>query len=1097
MSDSVYIAGDPPPISLSRNFFNFGQTDVDIEKATERISHAICLTNHSQSDLVVSWEKDIDGIFNVTPYSMHIRAGQSVLFELSFNPCIKSSLFGRELVGSIFLDENKQPTFPFVTSIRMIGHSFPVVSSGWIPQYEMPQTVVMPPCVPPFPVYRTFLIKRLGHLPLMFEFVPPSASHFTVKPMIGVIYQSYQIITIEMAPEPKNEQIYIERWTMYFNGNTVDESYIDFKGYAEYANIMFWNQNTLSFPPILPCCQQFEQLGMRNVTRHRIQYRFHQMPDELKMEYPGGEIDPNDTVIQECSFQPVEANVNYDFEVQCVLIVLNNETTVGVKGCITLRVRGRSETGSLVAIPKDLYFGELEYNTTKTLSFDLFNFSAVNIYYRLVCTHCNWPFEDIENDVVVRPASETVFSNSHQRIMVSVTPRTPGYYEFAVEYLMRVNYRSDALLSKQCPIRVANMRCICVVPTLKVKNVCAFGSNQKYSVNISKSFLWESMQINKLNRILENVLPGERKTLTVNLFPMVINEGALFIKLVMVNPSTLPVSWISKRIRRCDCKPIVKRIGLSTEQEKLDCVHQSLCSLYPKSKTLKPKRTTIISIKINYTLIGKSEVSWDLDVGHDRHIILNISIDCLSKSERQYSFLNIARINFGRIYLGNKQAVHKTYWIHNVTNNDLLFSVDIDDISKLNKACCCEVFSCLTQSGIVKAETSEPLLLRFQPRMLGAYKVRLPITLGDKEMELTVEGESSCDFRSVFMEESVPPYCACKTSMFPVYFNTDCINMWAIPTYSFIVKMLLIYNNFQRDALAYEWKCEEVREILQVEVFPRKGIMNPNTVQSFRVKIFSKGQPCRIDVNIPCEFFNASERRKYQRSIIEYDILSKELEGQFTITEKGTSVPKPWIKILNKPELLSKPLSLRCSIYPVEDERSKVTLMQQLKAAPTSAVYLDDSKNSCVIQDENELSIATFILEGLLWDCVNSRRFKKTLRETLIPRRNLYYSQFMMDLQERRRLIRRSFIVPPFTYIASILEEMLFIIVHQEFSLGTIHLIPDDDARHINYLKTLPKQNKISQRVGNYDTFYDMLVNDADVGARKYARSVSRVSFAD
>lgn len=72
------------------------------------------------------------------------------------------------------------------------------------------------------------------------------------------------------------------------------------------------------------------------------------MPDELKMEYPGGEIDPNDTVIQECSFQPIEANVNYDFELQCVLIVINNETAVGVKGCITLRVRGRSETGSLV-----------------------------------------------------------------------------------------------------------------------------------------------------------------------------------------------------------------------------------------------------------------------------------------------------------------------------------------------------------------------------------------------------------------------------------------------------------------------------------------------------------------------------------------------------------------------------------------------------------------------------------------------------------------------------------------------------------------------------------------------------------------------------
>lgn len=67
--------------------------------------------------------------------------------------------------------------------------------------------------------------------------------------------------------------------------------------------------------------------------------------------------------------------------------------------------------------------------------------------------------------------------------------------------------------------------------------------------------------------------------------------------------------------------------------------------------------------------------------------------------------------------------------------------------------------------------------------------------------------------------------------------------------------------------------------------------MNPNAVQSFRVEICSKGQPCRIDVNIACEFLNASERREYQRSIIKYNVLREELEGQFIITEKGTAVP--------------------------------------------------------------------------------------------------------------------------------------------------------------------------------------------------------------
>lgn len=155
----------------------------------------------------------------------------------------------------------------------------------------------MPPCMPSYPVYTTFLIKRFGHLPLMFQFVSPSASHFLVKPMLGVIYQydiqsvnpfvnstllitlliaelfncrDYEIIVVEMTPKPQDEQIYIERWTVYFNGNMKNEYYIDFKGYAENANVVFDNNNVLSFPPVMLGCQQFLQLAMRNVTRHTI-----------------------------------------------------------------------------------------------------------------------------------------------------------------------------------------------------------------------------------------------------------------------------------------------------------------------------------------------------------------------------------------------------------------------------------------------------------------------------------------------------------------------------------------------------------------------------------------------------------------------------------------------------------------------------------------------------------------------------------------------------------------------------------------------------------------------------------------------------------
>ena len=53
---------------------------------------------------------------------------------------------------------------------------------------------------------------------------------------------------------------------------------------------------------------------------------------------------------------------------------------------------------------------------------------------------------------------------------------------------------------------------------------------------------------------------------------------------------------------------------------------------------------------------------------------------------------------------------------------------------------------------------------------------------------------------------------------------------------------------------------------------------------------------------------------------------------------------------------------------------------------------------------------------------------------------------------------------------------MLFIIIHDEFSLKTTHLIPDEDVRHYNYLKMLPKQKRTDlknelDKGSNFSTF--------------------------
>ncbi|XP_076752428.1 cilia- and flagella-associated protein 65 [Xylocopa sonorina] len=1093
MRDVIQTLEDLPPVSLSKHYFNFGQADVDVENVIHRIPRVICLTNHNQSNLLIVWEKDTNGIFNITPSEMLVRANHSALFELTFNPNTKNNLFRKEIIGSVFLEHKQLSFFPFATTVTVIGHSFPLASNGWIPQYEVPQTVVMPPCAPLFPVYTTFLIKKFGHLPLMFQFISPLASHFTVKPMLGVIYQNYQIVVVEMISEPKNEQIYLERWTLYFNGSTKNETYIDFKGYAEHPNVVFNNTNTLSFLPVFPCCQQFAQLEMRNITRHNIKYQFHQLPSELNIESLSGEINANDTFLHECFFSPMESNLDYSFQVQCILIIIKNGTTIGPKCCINLSVHGKSEMGMLQAIPKELNFGDLEYNNTGTLSFDLVNSSSVNIYYKLICINCNPPLENIEEDVKLHPVSETIFSRSQKKTTISITPHKAVYYQFAIHYLIRINSQSDILVAGQSPIRICNVYCMCILPTIKVKNVCTFGQNQRYSVNVNKPFLWRVMQINRLNKVIKNMVPGEKEIVNINLFPMIVNEGTLLIKWIVMNPSRLPIPLVLKQIKQCSCAPIIKSIGYSRQRIETECVHRDLCIMDIKSEILNPKEETMISMNIRYALIGKTVTCWDLDIGHNRHVILNMIIDCFSENESQNHFLITRLINFGQIYFGNKGGMYKAHWIHNITNNDLPYCIDTSNINKLNADHRCEVFSSLTQDGVIKAGTALPLLLKFQPRMFGAYKVTFPITMGDKTEEMTLEGESSFDSRLISIGRPIPSYCACKTPLLPVYFSIDCIDVWCISTHTSIIKMILVYNNLDNDALSYEWRCQEVLELLDVDIFPSKGIISPNTVQSFRVKIYTKGYPCRVDVSIPCTFFNASRRREYQRSIIKHSILNKELEGQLIVTEKDTYMSKSWIKILDKPDRYHKTLNIRCSIQPVEDECIRLSLLKKLDVIPLNTIYFDDSKN-CKI-NKKELLIVTFLLEGMLWDIVNSKKFKQLIEDSLIPERNLYYSQFVMDLWERKQLARRSYISPPLTLIDYILEQILFIIVHEEFSLKTMHLVLDEDIRHRNYLKMSPQEKRIHIK-RDFKKDHELFDTGNEFNT-EYLRAGFRVSFME
>ncbi|XP_011701694.1 PREDICTED: uncharacterized protein LOC105458232 isoform X2 [Wasmannia auropunctata] len=1060
-SDTVIAAQDLPAISSSKNCIDFGQADVEVENATRKIPETLCLTNHSQSDVLIKWDHDVKEIFVITPTIARIPASQTALFEVTFSPDRASNFFARDLVGDVFVERQENHsgeealTFPAITSVRLIGHSFPVCSDGWIPQYEAPHVVKMFPCMPSSSTYTTFLIRKYGHLPLMYRFVPPASSHFVVKPMMGVIHQDYQIIVVGMLPENNDERVYMERWAIRFNGNTKSECFIDFQGYTEYANVSFCGRDIVSFAPTFPGCQTPQQFCMRNITRHTIKYEFINVAPELQMRNGYGKICANDIITHKWFFCPTVLGV-YEFDINCLLIVLKEGIPVGFSVCVTLHVTGRCESGFLVSTPDELNFGIQAYNDTKELSFHVSNLSPVNIYYKITRNHCNWPVGNIERDVKIHPIVDNVLAGQEKIITIFITPTIPGYYEFFVQYFMRMSSDMNTLIPSQTPRNICKVRCLCILPTLKVIDLQCCGSYP----DMSKALFWKLMKINTLNMLLRDLQPGTSQTLHINFPAMILQSPKIIVKLLLINAAEVTASWNIKKIQLCSCRPVTKIQGFkSLPRAKYDCLHRKVCSILPKTGNLKPREETWITLELHYVLLGETEAKFDLDLGDNRHIFFVTKIESLSDSDNKLHLLNGSHFQFQHVYIGEKDPIYQVCWLHNGTNHSIPFSINPRMMYEINQEYCYKVFSCAAPRGIANPQTSVPILLKFQPRRFGIFKGKLRLTLGDKEEELTLEGESSLPHKPATIGE----YVSCERNFeddedIPIFFNTDCIDVSHMATHSHVVKMIMIHNNLVQDVLAYEWKRREISDLIHVEIYPRKGLIKPMSTKSFRVNIYSKGYPCMINIDIPCKFINTSERRIYQRSVYIHEGLSQELKEQFTITEKGISVPELPTKILEKPHPFYKAITIRCSIYSVEDKLLKVSLKKELIGAPPKEICIEE--NEKMTFEKEDISRSSFIIEGLLWEIINSKLFKDLMQDILRERLNLFYSQFKMSSYERKRLIRRSYTSPPRALINRVFEEMLFIIMHEEFALKTAHLVQHTDVRHTDYLNLIPSVSR-------------------------------------
>lgn len=72
------------------------------------------------------------------------------------------------------------------------------------------------------------------------------------------------------------------------------------------------------------------------------------------------------------------------------------------------------------------------------------------------------------------------------------------------------------------------------------------------------------------------------------------------------------------------------------------------------------------------------------------------------------------------------------------------------------------------------------------------------------------------------------------------------------------------------------------------------------------------------------------------------------------------------MEILEKPQPFYQTITIRCSIYSVEDKFLKVSLMKELTSAPPKEICLDQNETMMTFEKE-DINRSSFIIESLLW----------------------------------------------------------------------------------------------------------------------------------
>lgn len=89
--------------------------------------------------------------------------------------------------------------------------------------------------------------------------------------------------------------------------------------------------------------------------------------------------------------------------------------------------------------------------------------------------------------------------------------------------------------------------------------------------------------------------------------------------------------------------------------------------------------------------------------------------------------------------------------------------------------------------------------------------------MGDKKTELFINSQPSIVYPPKMIKEILPNFDAFEINELPIYFSTDCIQLYA-SIHSRVIKIFMMYNATKHDRFAYIWKKFVITLNLQIHI---------------------------------------------------------------------------------------------------------------------------------------------------------------------------------------------------------------------------------------------------------------------------------------